>query len=316
MSGFPSEGFFKPLKIQAERALHQSKGYLESLALVQIAFTKKCPLNCEHCFEGDVLNEKDTLTMEAHMEILDKLTAAKVPMIHYAGGEPMSRVKDLITLLEYGKGRADFSIYTSGFNMTKEHALKLKAAGLSGVFLSIDHHIAEKHNEFRRNTKAFQWAMDAAVAVRQADLVLTFTLCVTKSLCNREDLLAYMEFAAKHDASFVMFLEPRSLGNYANQAVELSPAEFSVLDAFFLEINSDPQYAHLPLLVYPAYQQRNSGCMGAGAMVIYIDTDGFIHACPYCRSKSSHILGLEHESAISALQVEGCANTQLSPQTP
>lgn len=308
VSGFPSAAFFKPLEIQAKRALGEPAGYLESLALVQVALTKKCPLNCEHCFEGDILNQKDTLGIEDHKSILDKLIHAKVPMVHYAGGEPMVNVNTLISLLNYGKNQIDFSIYTSGYKMTHDNALMLKKAGLSGVFLSIDHHDADKHNTFRRNDKAFQWAMEAAKNVRNADMVLTFTLCVTKAICNRVDLLAYMEMASSMDASFVMFLEPRALGNYENQNVQLNSQEQELLSQFFIEMNTHKTYAHLPFLVYPAHQQRTSGCMGAGSMVIYIDTDGFIHACPYCRSKSVHILGDDHEKAISKLQLEGCAN--------
>lgn len=308
VNGFPSKNFIRPVEIQALKALNEPPSQLEALAVVQIALTKKCPLNCEHCFESEALNKKETLTIEDHKRILDKLHDAGVPMIHFAGGEPMTNVDDLITLLNYGDDNVDFSIFTSGFKMTEENAFRLKNAGLSGVYLSIDHHLPEKHNAFRRNDKVFQWAIDAAANVRKADMILTFTLCVTKAMCNRDDLLAYMRFAAQHDASFVMLLEPRAVGNYAGMEVELGPTEIAVLDAFFMEVNTQQEFGNLPLLVYPAFQYRSLGCAGAASMMIYVDTDGYIQACPYCRNKSTHILGSEYQETLAELQAQGCSN--------
>ncbi|MFM7566084.1 MAG: radical SAM protein [Flavobacteriales bacterium] len=308
VNGFPSKNFFRPVAIQALRALNESPSHLEALAVVQVALTKKCPLNCEHCFEGEVLNQKDTLTLEDHKRILDKLIAAKVPMVHYAGGEPMNKFDDLLTLLSYGKKDVDFSLFTSGYKMTEEHAFALKEAGLTGVYLSIDHYIPEKHNAFRRNEKVFQWAIDAAANVRKADMILTFTLCVTKETCNKTDLMNYMQFAAQHDASFVMLLEPRSVGNYAGMSVELSTEETAILDAFYTDVNTSKAHEDLPLLVYPAHQYRSLGCAGAASMMIYVDTDGYIQACPYCRNKSTHILGNDYQETLMALQTQGCAN--------
>ena len=308
VNGFPSKNFIRPIEIQALKALNEPPNQLEALAVVQIALTKKCPLNCEHCFESEALNKKETLTIDDHKQILDKLKAAGVPMIHYAGGEPMTNVDDLITLLNYGDKNVDFSIFTSGFKMTEENAFKLKNAGLTGVYLSVDHYLPEKHNAFRRNDKVFQWVLDAAKNIRKADMILTFTLCVTKSTCNREDLLAYMRFAAENDASFVMLLEPRAVGNYAGMNVELNQDEIAVLDAFFMEVNTQKAFEHLPLLVYPSFQNRALGCSGAASMVIYVDTDGYIQACPYCRAKSTHILGSEFAETLAEIQAQGCAN--------
>jgi MoaA/NifB/PqqE/SkfB family radical SAM enzyme len=308
VNGFPSKNFIRPVEIQALKALNEPPGQLEALAVVQIALTKKCPLNCEHCFESEALNRKETLTLDDHKQILDKLKAAGVPMIHYAGGEPMTNVDDLITLLNYGDKNVDFSIFTSGFKMTEENAVKLKNAGLTGVYLSVDHYLPEKHNAFRRNEKVFQWVLDAAKNIRKADMILTFTLCVTKSICNREDLLSYMRFASENDASFVMLLEPRSVGNYAGMNVELDRDETAVLDTFFMEVNTQKEFEDLPLLVYPAFQNRSLGCAGAASMMIYVDTDGFIQACPYCRTKSTHILGNEFQETLTELQAQGCSN--------
>jgi len=306
VSGFPSPYFFNPMEMEARKSLNLPNTLLEQQSVVQIALTKKCPLNCEHCFEGAILNQKETLTLEDHQQIIAKLQAANVPMIQFGGGEPMNRLSDLLILLKTAKRTSDFAIYTSGFKLNRENAFALKEAGLTSILLSIDHYLPEKHNDFRRNDKVFSWAMEAAKSVVEAKLVLTFIVCVTREFCTRENLMNYMNFAHEHGASFVEFLEPRSVGNYEGKDVMLRPSELDILDAFFLEVNTKNEFKHLPILVYPGYQQRTIGCAGGGSKYLYVDTDGYINACPYCRNKKTHILDDRHEQSIAEMREEGC----------
>lgn len=306
VSGFPSPHFFIPMEMEARKSLNLPNNMLEQQSVVQIALTKKCPLNCEHCFEGAILNQKETLTLEDHQKIIAKLQDSGVPMIQFAGGEPMNRLNDLLILLKNAKSSSDFAIYTSGYKLNRENALALKAAGLSSVLLSIDHYLPEKHNAFRRNDKAFSWAMEAAKSAIEAKLVLTFIVCVTREFCSRENLINYLKFANENGASFVEFLEPRAVGNYDGMDVMLRPNELDILDAFFHEANTKKEFQHLPIIVYPGYQQRSIGCAGGGSKYLYIDTDGYINACPYCRNKKTHILEDTHEQSIAEMRQEGC----------
>ena len=306
VSGFPSPFFFNPMEMEARKTLNLPNTLLEQQSAVQIAFTKKCPLNCEHCFEGDILNQKETLTLEDLQKIISKLQSAGIPMIQFAGGEPMNRLADLLILLKTAKKTSDFAIYTSGYKLTQENARALKEAGLTSVLLSIDHYLPDKHNAFRRNDKVFAWAMEAAKSAVDAKLVLTFIVCVTREFCTRENLLNYMKFANENGAAFVEFLEPRSVGNYKGKDVMLRPFELDILDDFFLEVNTKKEHKHLPILVYPGYQQRTIGCAGGGSKYLYIDTDGYINACPYCRNKKTHILEDTHEQSIAEMRQEGC----------
>ena len=306
VSGFPNAYFFAPMEMEARKSLQLPNSLLEQQSVVQIALTKKCPLNCEHCFEGAVLNQKESLTLKDHQEIIAKLQASCVPMIQFGGGEPMNRLADLLTLLKGAKKTSDFAIYTSGYKLNRENALALKSAGLTSILLSIDHYQAEQHNAFRRNDKAFSWAMEAAKSAINAKLVLTFVVCVTREFCKREHLLNYMHFANENGAAFVQFMEPRSIGNYEGKDVMLRTHELDILDAFFLEVNTKESHHHLPILVYPGYQQRSIGCVGAGSKYLYIDTDGYINSCPFCRNKKTHILDVQHEKSIAELRTEGC----------
>jgi MoaA/NifB/PqqE/SkfB family radical SAM enzyme len=306
MNGWPSPLFFRPLEVEVSKGFKESISNIENLKLVQIALTKKCPLNCEHCYEGHELNKKDTLSLEDHKLILQKLHAAGISVIQYGGGEPMTRVEELVQLFESSPGKSDFYIYTSGFNCSRKNLEHLKQAGLTGISIGLDHYLAAQHNAFRRNDKAFQWAIDAAKNARELNLVLTFTLCATKEFCSEENLWNYLNFAKEHGAQFVQVLEPRAAGNYEYKDVYLGQDQLKTLETFFLKANADASKKYLPIVLYTGYHQRKKGCLGAGNGYLYIDTDGYMSSCPFCRNMKTHILDSNHETAIHELKMDGC----------
>ncbi len=307
MNGWPSPLFYRPLEVEVKKGLKENVYQLENLKMVQIAMTKKCPLNCEHCFEGHELNKKDTLTLNDHKKIVEKLQNAGISVIQYGGGEPMTQIADLVEILKSATDKSDFYVYTSGFNCSKENLQKLKTAGLKGVSISFDHFIADKHNAFRRNNKAFYWALEAAKNASELNLVVTFTICATKDFCTEENLWKYLDFAKQNKADFVQVLEPRAVGNYENQVVHLSKEQLKVLENFFIVANSKSTYNMHPIVLYTGYHQRKKGCLGAGENYLYIDTDGYMSSCPFCRNVKTHILDNSHEVSIKELKSEGCS---------
>lgn len=305
-AGWPSKHFYRIIDLESRKTLFNDVSNLENLRMVQLAFTKKCPLNCEHCYEGEELNKKDTLTLEDHKKIVNKLQLAGIPMIHFGGGDPMAKVDDIIEILNSAKKTSDFWVFTSGFNLNEKNASRLKKAGLTGVSIGLDHHNPSFHNKFRRNQKAFGWAMEGARNAVNNGLVLTFTICLTRDFSTKENLYGYLELAKKMGASFVQMLEPRAVGNYAGQEVHLLPEQSAVVDDFFLTVNRDPKYKDMPIVLYPGYHQRRTGCTAAGFKYLYIDTDGYMSSCPFCRNRKTHILDSDHESNIDQMKKEGC----------
>lgn len=305
-TGWPGNHFNRLIDIEARHAVFGNVSNFQNLRLVLVALTKKCPLNCEHCYEGPELNKKETLTLDDHKAILKKLQSVGISMIHYGGGDPMARVHDLIELLEGAEKTSDFWIFTSGFNFTETHAINLKKAGLTGVAISLDHYNPEKHNKFRRHKDAFQWAQDAAVNALKAKLVITLSICPTREFCTQEHLMNYLQLAKKMGASFVQILEPRAVGNYAGQDVLLLPEHLQAIEDFFMDVNQNPKHKELPIVLFPGYHQRKTGCPGAGSKYIYVDTDGYISNCPFCRNKMNHILDEDHEKTLALLKNEGC----------
>jgi MoaA/NifB/PqqE/SkfB family radical SAM enzyme len=300
---FPAAHIFEKLLAIAHPS---EQSLLDNIGMAQIALTKKCPLNCEHCYEGKVLNQPEAITLDEHHQIVKKLQDHQVLVIQFGGGEPLNRFDDLITILSAAKRTSDFWIYTSGYGLTQDKASLLKRSGLTGVSVSIDHYEASEHNRFRRNDKSFTWALAAVQHVKSSEMLLALSICVTNDFCTPENLMSYYQFALDQGADFVQILEPRSTGNFEGQDVELTPSSISILESFFLEISNNKAFNKYPILQYYGYQQRRIGCIGAAERYIYIDTDGCIQACPFCSNKKAHFLYGDLNNDLKALRLEGC----------
>ena len=303
----PSPQFYNFVFQQVNRVLGKELVPSEQLVLGILSITKKCPLNCEHCCESAILNQKEVLSEENLISIVEKLQRAGVANFIFGGGEPMVRVKGLLKVLNQAKHNADFWIMTSGFNLSQENARKLKMAGLTGIIVSLDHYEKKSHNNFRRDKRAYDWAINAINHAQKEGLATALTICVTRNFCTRENLMKYMDLAIKLNVPFVQILEPSAVGNYKGKDVLLEAEHISILDKFYLDMKEDSKFAGYPIVLYHGYENRRVGCLSSGIRNLYIDTDGMVHNCPMCRKTSGNILNQDIQEIIENTKKVGCS---------
>jgi MoaA/NifB/PqqE/SkfB family radical SAM enzyme len=302
--GFPSEAWDRMTENEIERGLNTGKRY--GLRSLIFAITKKCPMNCEHCFEWYNLNKQDVLAVPDIINIVHKYQDYGTTQIMFSGGEPMLRMNDLKKVLQHVKGGTDFWIITSGYGLDRKQAEELKSSGLTGVMVSLDHFEASEHDRFRGFDGAFNMAVRGAIHAKRAGLATALGLCLTREFVSDENLRRYMEMAKGLGVAFVQFLEPRSSGRYSGKNVELTQKETAILEKTYLEYNSSGDYIDFPIINYLGYHQRHVGCFGAGDRFFYIDPDGDAHICPYCTGKMGNTLTFSVEEIIAKLSKQSC----------
>jgi MoaA/NifB/PqqE/SkfB family radical SAM enzyme len=275
---------------------------------VFVAVTKKCALQCDHCYEWDNLNKKDVLTTEKLKKTIAKLQDYGVSQIQFSGGEPLLKIDGIIDVLVDTNKSTDFWVATSGHKLTYNNAYRLKEAGLTGVIISLDHFIPDKHNEFRGYRDAYYWVEEAVKNANQNNLVVALSICVTKEFISEENLMSYMELAKKLGVGFVQFLEPKAVGHFANKDVHLNRDHIEILEHFFLKLNFNKAYNSFPIITYHGYYQRRQGCFSAGIKGMYVDTDGDMNACPFCHNKTGNVLDDCFEDHVATLKSAGCSS--------
>lgn len=273
---------------------------------VFLAITKKCALQCEHCFEWDNLNKKDVLETNDLQAIVKRIQDKGVSQIHLSGGEPLIKMNTVLKLLNSGDKSSEFWVVTSGYKLNENNAKRLKEAGLKGVVISLDHFIPKLHNTFRHFNDAYYWVEEAVKNANKNHIITALSLCTTKDFVSEENLMSYMELAKKLKVSFVQFLEPKAVGHYANKDVFLNEKQIDILEIFFRKMNFTKAYSSYPIIIYHGYYQRRIGCFSAGKKGMYIDTDGDMNACPFCHKKTGHVLDSNFDQNLEILKSEGC----------
>jgi MoaA/NifB/PqqE/SkfB family radical SAM enzyme len=307
LPGFPSRALDEHALGEMNR-ISPVRSKNNRLSILFMGITKKCPLQCRHCYEWDALNQAETLTLSAMKRILKKFLDAGVSHIQLAGGEPMTRFDDLVELVKYIGSGPDSWISTCGFNLTAERAMILKKAGLSGVAVSVDHFDPDAHNDFRGNRRAWDWAINATANAREAGLITCWSVCVTREFVSRGNLLQYAAEAKRNKVTYIQVFEPMAAGRYLGKDVTLRPEELKILEDFYRELNTNKRFRDFPVIAYTGIYQRRIGCLGSGNRYVYVDTDGNIQACPFCRNAEK--MQVNDHSAyelLDRISREGCA---------
>jgi MoaA/NifB/PqqE/SkfB family radical SAM enzyme len=86
--------------------LHQRQSGERVPLQVSIEVTRRCPLECLHCYNnlpmGDVEARRRELSRDDHFRVLDELVEMGCFWLLYAGGEIFAR-KDFLEIYTYGK---------------------------------------------------------------------------------------------------------------------------------------------------------------------------------------------------------------------
>jgi MoaA/NifB/PqqE/SkfB family radical SAM enzyme len=285
---YPSKAFDKYIEGEFHRILPLKKK-TNNLTFIIFAITKKCPLQCEHCLEWQNLNKTESFNLKELKAVISKFQNDGIAQFHLSGGEPMVRVKDLEQVIRQEEKQSEFYVLTSGFNFTSDNARKLKQAGLTGVVISLDHFDPEMHNAFRGFNTSFNDVLNAIQNAHEQKLVVALSICVTRSFTNWDNLMHYAKLAKKLNVAFIQLLEPKAVGHYEGKDVHLNKDHLDLLNKFYFTMNFDPAYADFPIIAYHGYHQRTVGCFSGGNRMLYIDSEGYINACPFCHTKDWNI---------------------------
>ena len=105
----------------------------------------QCNQKCIFCYAaGQEMGKTQELTTQQWKQAIDRLDAARVPMVTFTGGEPTQR-GDIAELVGYAK-RMVTRLNTNGVNLTPELVSQLKAAGLDSLQVTLYSHDEAVHN--------------------------------------------------------------------------------------------------------------------------------------------------------------------------
>lgn len=301
--GWPSKAFNRCMQHAMDLQGSPQKASLFTLVL---SVTNKCGFKCEHCFEWEKLNRKDLLSAKDITGIIRRFHGFGISQVQFSGGEPFLRLPVILETLGQMPDGIDSWIYTNGYHVTRQAAAQLKAKRLTGVIISLDHHEPELHDQFRGINGSWHKAMESAGHIVDSGLSLAFSLCATNEFITRENLLAYVTHCRDAGASFIQFMEPEAAGNYSGKEVWLTGDKRKMLEEAFDRFNFDKSFTGFPVITYPKMVQRRDRCPFAAYHAVYVDADGNVQACPFCKRKIGKTMDPDLEKKMLAMKQNGC----------
>ncbi|MBF0331208.1 MAG: radical SAM protein [Candidatus Omnitrophica bacterium] len=241
----------------------------KSPALAVLALTYKCQCRCVHCSAGNFRTSSEELTVDAWKKVIDALDALGVPRIHISGGEPTLKqgVDDIIRYAA-SKGMVTF-LETNGFALDESLVLKLKAAGVASIDISLDSTDAGTHDKLRCLDRSFDKAMHAIDLCRKHKMVYMVSSYATKENIFSGELKKVMVLAQQVKASAIRIMPPQPSGRWMTH----SPEQLKDADKKYFR----QQFPVMAVLDRTDLPQ----CPIANRYTIFIAPDGEMHPCPH-----------------------------------
>lgn len=201
--------------------------------------TQRCNLACAHCYiaAGSWHSSATELTTTECVRIADQILAlSPAPMFILSGGEPLLR-EDLEELAAHATSKgATVVVGTNGTRLTRDRIRSLKAAGVTGVAISIDSLDPHYHDRFRHGDGALGDTLAAVERLREE--ALDFVVQTSLTRANRHELAAIAAWAdARGAVSFnVYFLVATGRGAGMKG---LSPRENDAVLAELVELERE-----------------------------------------------------------------------------
>ncbi|HTS34593.1 MAG TPA: radical SAM protein [Candidatus Solibacter sp.] len=215
--------------------LHQRQAGERVPLQVSIEVTRRCPLECLHCYNnlpmGDLDAKQRELSKEEHFRMLDELVEMGCFWILYTGGEIFAR-KDFLEIYTYAKKKGFLiTLFTNGTIITEQIADYLAEWPPFAIEITLYGRTRETYEALTMIPGSYDRCMKGIELLRSRKLPLKLKTVATS--INKHEVVSMRQFA--EDELGVEFkmdgqINPRVDCSQSPLAVRLAPEEVVALD--------------------------------------------------------------------------------------
>jgi radical SAM protein with 4Fe4S-binding SPASM domain len=267
--------------------VHQRYGNRRVPLEVSIEITRRCPLECQHCYNNLPMSDHaarlQELSFEQHCKLLDELLAAGCLWILYTGGEIFAR-KDFLKIYTEAKTRGFLiTLFTNGTLINERIADYLTDWRPFAIEITLYGATRETYEALTQIPGSYDRCIKGIRLLLERNLPLK--LKTVPTTINRHEVFL-MKRLAEHELGvefkFDPLINPRIDCSQSPLAVRLSPEEAVTLD--FSDGQRKEDYRNLaerdlatPIEIDPSQKQRYS--CGGGFHGCAIDPNGMMSIC-------------------------------------
>ncbi|HUK48566.1 MAG TPA: radical SAM protein, partial [Terriglobales bacterium] len=215
--------------------LHQRQAGERVPLQVSIEVTRRCPLECLHCYNnlpmGDLDAKQRELSKEEHFRMLDELVEMGCFWILYTGGEIFAR-KDFLEIYTYAKKRGFLiTLFTNGILINEHIADYLKEWPPFAIEITLYGRTRETYEALTMIPGSYDRCLRGIKLLKERGLPLKLKTVATS--INKHEVMAMRRFAEEElGVEFKMDgqINPRIDCSQSPLAVRLTPEEVVALD--------------------------------------------------------------------------------------
>ncbi|HWY22784.1 MAG TPA: radical SAM protein [Candidatus Acidoferrum sp.] len=220
--------------------LHQRQAGQRMPMQVSIEVTRRCPLECQHCYNnlpmGDQNARNREMTTEEHFRMLDELVEMGCFWLLYTGGEIFAR-KDFLEIYTYAKKKGFLiTLFTNGTLINERIADYLVEWPPFAIEITLYGRTKETYEGLTQIPGSYERCLRGIKLLRERSLPLKLKTVATS--INKHEIVAMKQFAEeelKVDFKFDGQINPRIDCSQSPLAVRLTPEEVVALDFHSLE---------------------------------------------------------------------------------
>ena len=202
---------------------------------VSIEVTRRCPLECLHCYNnlpmGDLEAKGRELTKEEHFRVLDELVDMGCFWLLYTGGEIFAR-KDFLEIYTYAKKKGFLiTLFTNGIQVNEQIADYLVEWPPFAIEITLYGRTRETYEALTAIPGSYDRCLRGIKLLKERGLPLKLKTVATS--INKHEVMAMRQFAEEElGVEFKMDgqVNPRIDCSQSPLAVRLTPEEVVALD--------------------------------------------------------------------------------------
>lgn len=174
---------------------------------MHLGLSYACNMRCSHCFAD---KSRDLIKKEDYYKLIDEMYELGLFVLYYTYGEPLY-CPFFFEIAEYVKKKGIVQVLmTNGYLLNETMADRIKKAGISKVFVSLDHIKKEEHDRNRGVCGSYEAALSALAYLKKAGVNCAIATTVTEK--NADVLFDIEDLAVSMDVKNVSFLRVRKDG--------------------------------------------------------------------------------------------------------
>ncbi|HEY1658611.1 MAG TPA: radical SAM protein [Candidatus Sulfotelmatobacter sp.] len=215
--------------------LHQKQAGKRVPMQVSIEVTRRCPLECQHCYNnlamGDLEAKRREMTTEEHFKMLDELVEMGCFWLLYTGGEIFAR-KDFLEIYTYAKKKGFLiTLFTNGTLITEKIADYLLEWPPFAIEITLYGRTRETYEALTMIPGSYDRCLRGIKLLKDRNLPLKLKTVATS--INKHEVTEMRRFAEEElEVEFKIDgqINPRIDCSQSPLAVRLTPEEVVALD--------------------------------------------------------------------------------------